>query len=39
METFIISTSYKPYIDALCEAMGFPKNRTYSTQVSLDNIL
>ncbi len=36
IEAFIISTSYKPYIDALCEATGFPKDRTYSTQVTLD---
>jgi energy-converting hydrogenase A subunit R len=36
IEAFIISTSYKPYIDALCEVTGFPKDRTYSTQVSLD---
>jgi energy-converting hydrogenase A subunit R len=36
MEAFIISTSYKPYIDALCEVTGFPKDRAYSTQVSLD---
>jgi len=36
METFIISTSYEPYIDALCDAVKFPKDRTYSTQVSLD---
>jgi energy-converting hydrogenase A subunit R len=39
METFIISTSYEPYIDALCEALGFPKNWTYSTQVTLDRYL
>jgi energy-converting hydrogenase A subunit R len=36
MEAFIISTSYEPYIDALCEVTEFPKHRTYSTQVSLD---
>jgi len=36
METFIISTSYEPYIDALCDVIGFPKARTYSTQISLD---
>ncbi|MEW6376056.1 MAG: hypothetical protein AB1502_09760 [Thermodesulfobacteriota bacterium] len=39
METFIISTSYEPYIDALCEVLEFPKDRTYSTQVSLDKYL
>jgi len=38
-EAFIISTSYKPYIDALCEVTGFSKDRTYSTQVNLDQYL
>jgi energy-converting hydrogenase A subunit R len=37
MEAFIISTSYKPYIDALCEMMEFPEDRTYSTEVDLDH--
>jgi energy-converting hydrogenase A subunit R len=36
LEAFIISTSYKPYIDALCEVTGFPEDQTYSTQMSLD---
>jgi len=36
MEAFIVSTSYEPYIDALCDVIGFPKDRTYSTQLSLD---
>jgi energy-converting hydrogenase A subunit R len=36
MEAFIISTSYKPYIDALCDVVGFPKDRTYSTELSLN---
>src|SRR3990172_2552473 len=36
MEAFIISTSYEPYIDALCEAIGFPKDHAYSTRLSLD---
>jgi len=36
METFIISTSYEPYIDALCDVAKFPKDRTFSTQMSLD---
>jgi energy-converting hydrogenase A subunit R len=38
-ESFIISTSYQPYIDALCDVTGFPKDRTYSTQVNLDRYL
>jgi energy-converting hydrogenase A subunit R len=37
IESFIISTSYKPYIDALCEMTGFPEDRTYSTEVDLDH--
>jgi len=36
VEAFIVSTSYEPYIDALCDVIGFPKDRTYSTQLSLD---
>jgi energy-converting hydrogenase A subunit R len=36
MEAFIISTSYRPYIDALCDVVGFPKDRTYSTELSLN---
>ena len=36
METFIISTSYEPYIDALCDVVRFPKDRTYSTKINLN---
>jgi len=36
MPTFIISTSYRPYIEALCEAVGFPLENTYSTSFDLD---
>jgi len=36
MESFMISTSYEPYIAALCDVVKFPKDRAYSTQVSLD---
>jgi energy-converting hydrogenase A subunit R len=36
MESFIISTSYAPYIRALCDAVGFSMDRTYCTAVSLD---
>jgi energy-converting hydrogenase A subunit R len=39
MEAFIISTSYEPYIDALCDAVKFSKDRTYSTQISLNRYL
>ncbi|MGQ9508852.1 MAG: hypothetical protein ACUVTN_05570 [Thermodesulfobacteriota bacterium] len=36
METFIISTSYEPYLDALCDIIDFPKDRIYCTSVHLD---
>ena len=39
MEAFIISTSYEPYIDALCDVVKFSKERTYSTQISLNQYL
>jgi len=34
MPTYIISTSYRPYIRALCRTLGFPESRTYSTEVA-----
>lgn len=33
---FIISTSYRPYLDALCRATGFPVENIYCTDVDLD---
>ncbi len=36
MPTFIISTSYSPYIEALCELIDFPYENTYSTRVDFD---
>jgi energy-converting hydrogenase A subunit R len=36
MPAFIISTSYAPYIRALCEAVGFPYEATYCTALVLD---
>jgi len=33
---FIVSTSYSPYIMAVCETLGFPFSNTYSTSVDLD---
>ena len=33
---FIISTSYNPYIQALCDIVGFPFQNTYSTKLDLD---
>jgi energy-converting hydrogenase A subunit R len=34
--SFIVSTSYEHYISALCMAIGFPWENTYSTKVNLD---
>jgi energy-converting hydrogenase A subunit R len=36
-ESFIVSTSYKHYIKALCKAVDFPYKSTYCTKVNLDN--
>ena len=36
MPTFIISTSYSPYIEALCKLTNFPYENTYSTKVDFD---
>ncbi len=36
MEVFIISTSYEAYIEALCELLQFPKDRTYCTSLQLN---
>ncbi len=36
MPSFIISTSYRPYIDALCTALGFPAENCFCTNVNLD---
>lgn len=36
METFIISTSYEVYIEALCQILQFPKERTYCTSLRLN---
>ncbi len=35
--TYIVSTSYSPYIKAVCDAMAFPFRNTFSTEVNLDN--
>jgi len=34
--TFLISTSYEPYVAALCKTIGFPMEQTYSTRINLD---
>jgi energy-converting hydrogenase A subunit R len=36
MPSYIVSTSYEPYIAALCDATGFPPAQTYSTTLDLD---
>ena len=36
MSTFMISTSYEPYIKALCEAINFPIQEAYCTKLELD---
>jgi energy-converting hydrogenase A subunit R len=35
-DAFIISTSYHPYIHALCAEIGFPVENTYSTEINID---
>ena len=37
MPIFVVSTSYNYYIDALCKKFDFSFERTYSTEVSLDD--
>lgn len=36
MPTFIISTSYRPYINALCEVINFPTKNTFCTELAID---
>lgn len=36
MPTVMISTSYRPYIEALCGVIGFPFENAYCTQLKLD---
>lgn len=38
LPTFIISTSYKPYLEALCEVTGFPMENIFCTEVDLDKV-
>lgn len=37
IQIFIISTSYSPYIDALCEIIDLPRENTFSTPLDLDS--
>ena len=36
MPTFIISTSYEPYLEALGQLTGFPPDHVYCTRINLD---
>jgi len=36
MPSFIVSTSYLPYIRALCEVIDFPLKNVYSTDLNMD---
>ena len=36
---YIVSTSYSPYIEAVCDVIGFPFQFTFSTQMNLDNFI
>lgn len=36
MPSYIVSTSYQQYINALCKAVKFPVRNTYSTKVNID---
>jgi energy-converting hydrogenase A subunit R len=36
MPSFIISTSYEPYLHALCDVVGFPYDQVYCTKVNID---
>jgi energy-converting hydrogenase A subunit R len=37
MPAFIVSTSYQPYLDALCALVGFPADHVYCTKVNIDD--
>ncbi|HID94754.1 MAG TPA: hypothetical protein EYP53_01675 [Candidatus Latescibacteria bacterium] len=36
MPTFMVSTSYRPYIRSLCKAIGFPLEKAYCTELDID---
>ncbi|MEM1582374.1 MAG: hypothetical protein QXK89_07705 [Candidatus Bathyarchaeia archaeon] len=39
MPSFIVSTSYEPYINALCDAIDFPKENVYCTKIDIDKYI
>ena len=36
MPSFIISTSYTPYVEALCQLIDFPVDQVFSTEIDVD---
>ena len=36
MPAYIVSTSYEPYIKALCDVVGFPFKNTFCTKLNID---
>lgn len=38
MPCFIVSTSYRPYIHALCKLLNFPEKNTSATEISLNRL-
>lgn len=38
MTPFIVATSYEHYMSAVCDAIGFPLENTYSTALDLDSV-
>ncbi len=34
---YVVSTSYTPYIKAVCDALAFPLENTFSTEINIDN--
>ncbi|MFQ6074940.1 MAG: HAD hydrolase family protein [Candidatus Bathyarchaeia archaeon] len=36
MPSFMISTSYEPYVHALCDALDFPHTNAYCTKLNID---
>lgn len=38
LPTFIISTSYRPYLEALCEVTNFPMENIFCTEIDLDKV-
>jgi energy-converting hydrogenase A subunit R len=39
MPSFIISTSYEPYLNALCDYIGFDRRHVYCTKLDLDKYM